>query len=151
MHEGASLFFCSQFFSFVPPLAPSISAVVITNLNNPVTVGQTDNTLTCDVSGAEGLTDQTITYQWTRNGLTIQSGISNTFDFSSPLRLSLAGQSVYACSASVGSNLLINNIEASAGTTQTVTIQSELTIHILIIIFILFSHSSKSRVCYSHY
>ena len=113
----------------VVSLDPPISAMVTANLNNPVMVGQTDHTLTCDVSGAEGLTDRTITYQWTRDGQAIQSGISNSFDFSSPLRLSLAGQSVYACSASVGSSLLNANIEASASTTQTVMIQSELAIH----------------------
>ena len=130
--------------------------MVTANLNNPIMVGQTDNILTCDVSGAEGLTDQTITYQWTRNGETIQSGSSNTFDFSSPLQLSLAGRSGYACSATVGSNLLINNIEASAATTQTVTIQSELTIQCHSschsdVIIILFSHSSRPTVCHSHY
>ena len=156
MHEGASIFFvASSFLLHALSLDPPISAMVTANLNNPVMVGQTDNTLTCDISGAEGLTDQTITYQWTRDGETIQSGSSNTFDFSSPLRLSLAGRSVYACSASVGSNLLINNIEASAGTTQTVTIQSELTIQYHSschsdIIIILFSHSSTPTVYYSH-
>ena len=130
--------------------------MVTANLNNPIMVGQTDHTLTCDVSGADGLTDRTITYQWTRDGRTIQSGSSNTFDFSSPLQLSLAGRSVYTCSASVGSNLLNANIDASAGTTQTVTIQSELTIQCHSschsgVIIILFSNSSRPTVCYSHY
>ena len=129
--------------------------MVTANLNTPLMVGQTDNTLTCDVSGADDLTP-TIAYQWTRDGVTVQSGSSNTFNFF-PLRLSLAGQSLYACSATVASNLLNGNIQASDDTTQTVVIQSELELKIQCcischsdIIIILFSNSSKSRVCYSH-
>jgi hypothetical protein len=88
-------------------------------------VGQTDNTLTCVVSGAGNL-NPTITYQWTRDGQIVQNNISNTYNF--PLQLSLAGTSVYACRATVGSTLLNGNIQASADTTQTVTIQGELKI-----------------------
>jgi hypothetical protein len=93
--------------------------MVTANLNTPLMM---DNSLICDVSGADNL-NPTITYQWTRDGELVQSGSLNTYNF--PLRLSLAGTSVYACRATVGSTLLNGNIQASADTTQTVTIQSE--------------------------
>ena len=96
--------------------------MVTANLNTPLMVGQTGNTLTCDVSGAERL-NPTITYQWTRNGESVPDIRSNTFNFS-PLELSQAGE--YTCSATVSSNLLNENRNAVAGNMQTVTIQSEL-------------------------
>ena len=111
--------------------------MVTANLNNPVMVGQIDNILTCGVSGADGLTDRTIIYQWTRDGIIVQSSSSNVFSFSSPLRLSLAGQSVYACSATVSSSLLNGNIQASAETTQTVMIQSEFELKIQAVVAVL--------------
>ena len=107
----------------LPPALP-ISAMVTANLNTPLMVGQTDNTLTCDVSGADNL-NPTIAYQWTRDGETVQSGSSNTFNFF-PLLLSLAG--VYSCSATVTSNLLNSAIQVSASNTQTVTIEGEFNI-----------------------
>jgi subtilase family serine protease len=82
-------------------------------------VGQTDNTLICDISGADNL-NPTITYQWTRNGGG-EVGISNTFTISSA-GLSDAGN--YTCRATVNSNLLRNEITVSAG--QIVMVQSEL-------------------------
>ena len=101
--------------------APLITVKVTANLNTPLMVEQTDNTLTCNVSGADNLTP-TIAYQWTRDGVTVQSGSSNTFNFS-PLRLSLAG--AYTCSVTVASNLLNSAIQVSASNTQTVTIEGE--------------------------
>ena len=88
-------------------------------------VGQTGNTLTCDVSGADNL-NPTITYQWTRNDGSTQTPVgtsSNTLSLS-PLRLSNAGD--YTCNATVSSTLLNDDIPASADNTQRVTIQSEL-------------------------
>ena len=96
--------------------------MVTASLNSPLMVGQTGNTLTCDVSGADNLNPM-ITYQWTRNDQPVPGATSNTFNFS-PLRLSQAG--VYTCRATVGSRLLIGDINAAAGNPQTVTIQSEL-------------------------
>ena len=88
-------------------------------------VGQTSNTLTCDVSGADNL-NPAITYQWTRNDGSTQTPVgtnSNTLSLS-PLRLSNAGD--YTCNATVSSILLNDDIPASADNTQRVTIQSEL-------------------------
>ena len=68
--------------------------------------------LTCSVSGAEGLNDTTITYQWTKNNGT-QTQVetnSNTLSFS-PLRLSDAGE--YTCEIIVISNSLIKDATAS--------------------------------------
>jgi hypothetical protein len=82
-------------------------------------VGQTDNTLTCGVSGAGNLNPMTI-FQWTRNGGG-EVGSSRIFTISSA-GLSDAGN--YTCSATVNSNLLINDITVSAS--QIVMVQSEL-------------------------
>ena len=84
-------------------------------------VGQTGNTLTCGVFGADRL-NPTIIYRWIRNGETIQDGSSSTLNLPS-LRLSQAGE--YTCRTTVSSNLLSSDIQVNAGNTQTVTIQSE--------------------------
>ena len=98
--------------------------MVTANLNEPLMVGQTDNTLTCDVSGADNLNPTRI-YQWTRNDGSTQTPVgtnSNTLTLS-PLRLSDAGD--YNCSATISSTLLNNDIITSSGTPQRVMIQSE--------------------------
>ena len=101
--------------------------MVTANLNAPLTVGQTGNTLICDVSGADNLSP-TITYQWTRNDGSTQTPVgtnSNTLTLSeAPLRLSNSGD--YTCTATVRSTLLNNDIIMSSGNTQRVMIQSEL-------------------------
>ena len=77
-------------------------------------VGQTGNTLTCDVSGADNLNPTII---WIRNGSTqIDIGDSGTL---SPLRLSDAGN--YSCN--VTSTLLSSPVAAS--NSQRVIIQSK--------------------------
>ena len=133
--------------------------MVTANLNTPLMVGQTGNTLTCDVSVANNLNPM-ITYQWTRNDQPVPGATSNTFNFS-PLRLSQAG--IYTCRATVGSSLLIGDINANADNTETVTIQSELMITsrstwrmqssiFQVTINVIFSVpcSSKSTVCCCH-
>ena len=98
--------------------------MVTANLNEPLMVGQTGNTLTCDVSGANNL-NPTITYQWTRNDGSTQTpfGTNSNTLILSPLRLSNAGD--YTCSVTVSSTLLNNDIITSSGTPQRVMIQSE--------------------------
>ena len=93
--------------------APLITVMVTANLNDPLMVGQTGNTLACVVSGADNL-NPTITYQWTRyddSTLTLVEINSNTLTLS-PLRLSNAGD--YTCSVTVHSNLLNSPITRSA-------------------------------------
>ena len=106
--------------------APPISVIVIANLSIPLVVGQTGNTLTCDVTGAERLSP-TIDYQWTRNGETVQGGNSQTLTLS-PIQLSHVGN--YTCHVIVSSPLLNNTISASSDNSQNVTmrIQGELAI-----------------------
>ena len=96
--------------------------MVTANLNTPLMVRQTGNTLTCDVSGADRL-NPTITYQWTRNGETVPDSNSRTIDLS-PLQLSHAGN--YTCRATISSSLLDNDITATSDNNQNLTIQSEL-------------------------
>ena len=86
-------------------------------------MGQTDNTLTCNVSGVGNL-NPTTDYQWTRNDGSTQTQVGSSRILTLPsLTLSSAGE--YSCHATVGSALLTGNIEASAGTPQRVEIQSE--------------------------
>ena len=115
---------CCQMFTLIWDcfiVAPPITVKVTSSLNAPLMVGQTGNSLLCNISGADNL-NPTIAYQWTRDGVTVQGGSSNILNFS-PLRLSLAG--VYTCSATVTSNFLNSAIEVSASNNQTVTIEGE--------------------------
>ena len=115
--------FCLLFYCLFP-IAPLIVVTVTANLNAPLVVGQTGNTLTCDVSGADNL-NPTINYQWTRNdGATLtQVGNSRSLPLS-PLRLTNAGD--YTCNITVSSTLLNNDIKMSADNSQSVIIQSKL-------------------------
>ena len=65
--------------------------------------------LTCTVSGAEGLTDSMMTYQWLKDGVEVsgQTMIMDTLSFS-PLASSDAGS--YTCQATVTSSLLRDSI-----------------------------------------
>ena len=92
-------------------------------------VGQTDNTLTCGVSGADNL-DPTTTYLWTRDGGREVSCLS-TLPLS-PVGLSDAGN--YTCHATVNSDLLTNGITMSAN--QIVMVQGESIIYSLATIII---------------
>ena len=107
----------------ISSLAPPISVIVTANLNTPLMVGQTGNTLTCGVSGAERLSP-TIDYQWTRNDGTTQTQVvTNSSTLTLSIRLSDAGD--FTCSVTIGSTLLNNDITVSAGNAQRVMIQSE--------------------------
>ena len=98
--------------------------MITTNLSTPLMMGQTGNTLTCNVSGTERLSP-TIAYQWTRNDGNTQTQVGSSETLTLPsLTLSNAGE--YSCRVTVGSTLLTNDIEASTGTPQRVEIQSEL-------------------------
>ena len=59
--------------------------------------------LTCNVSGAERLTDAMVTYQWFRNGVVVSGQTMANLSFSS-LTFSNAGR--YICEATVTSSLL---------------------------------------------
>ena len=79
--------------------------MVTANFNASLMVGQTGSILTCDVSGADNLTDSTVTYQWTRSDEITQTKQSNLRILNlSPLRLSYAGD--YTCNFNVYSTLL---------------------------------------------
>ena len=91
------------------------------NFTTFLKVGQTDNALTCEVSGAERFSP-VITYQWTRNNQAVSDGNLKTLNLS-PLRLSHAGS--YACNVTVNSALLSSSISASSHKNQHVTVQSE--------------------------
>ena len=84
--------------------------MVTANLNTPLMVEQTGNTLTCDVSGADRL-NPTIDYQWTRNGEIVPEGSSSTLHLS-PIRLSHAGN--YVCRIIIHSPLLSDDVSASS-------------------------------------
>ena len=90
--------------------------MVIANLNTPLMVGQTGNTLTCDVSGANKL-NPTIT--WNKNGSGRVQVDNSTILQLSPLRLSHAGD--YSCG--ISSTLI--NYPVISQRNQSVIIQGE--------------------------
>ena len=108
---------------FIPYVVPSLNLMVIitTNFTTFLKVGQTGNTLTCEVSGAERFSPL-ITYQWTRNNRVVSDGNLKTLNLS-PLRLSHAGS--YACNVNISSVLLSSSISASSRENQYVTVQGE--------------------------
>jgi hypothetical protein len=63
--------------------------------------------LTCTVTGAEGLTDAMMTYQWRKNNAVVSGQTMATLSFS-PLSSSDAGS--YTCQATVASSLLSASI-----------------------------------------
>lgn len=95
--------------------------MVIADLNEPLKMGQTGNTLSCDVSGADNLNPM-IAFQWTRNGEAVPNGNLRTLNLS-PLQLSHAGN--YACSVNISSIFLNNNVPAFSDNDQNVIIKSE--------------------------
>lgn len=99
--------------------------MVIANLSAPLMVGQTNNTLICDVSGTGSFNSTITTYQWTRSDGATQTQVGNSRILNlSPLRLSHAGD--YTCNVTVSSILPSLNITVSADNIQSVMIQSEL-------------------------
>ena len=63
--------------------------------------------LTCTVTGAEGLTGSTITYQWLKDGVLMSGQTMETLSFTS-LTFPDAGR--YTCQATVISSLLSGTI-----------------------------------------
>ena len=115
-------------------IAPPIAVTVTANLSTLLVVGQTNNTLTCGVSGAERLSP-TITYQWTRHNGTTQTQVgtnSETLPLS-PLRLSDAGN--YSCSIT---SILLNN-PVTANNSLSVSIQSKHSYEVRVPIFTFYS------------
>ena len=116
---------CEMYVIILISIAPSISVMVTANFNTPQMVGQTGNTLTCDVSGADNL-NPIIAYQWTRyngNTLMLARMTLNTLIFPH-LQLSNAGD--YNCIAIISSSLLNNDIVMNSTASHRVIIQGEL-------------------------
>jgi hypothetical protein len=63
--------------------------------------------LTCAITGAEGLTDTMVTYQWRKNGGVVSDQTMATLSFSS---LSFSDAGSYTCQATVTSSLLSDPI-----------------------------------------
>jgi hypothetical protein len=66
-------------------------------------------TLTCNVDGADMITNPTTTYQWSRNGMVVPDQTQSTWSFSS-LAYSDAGQ--YSCTVDISSTILPSTISA---------------------------------------
>ena len=77
--------------------------------------------LTCTVTGAEGLTDAgaMVTYQWLKNGAVISDQTMATLSFS-PLSFSDAGS--YTCQVTVTSSLLSDPITTNSTNSIDVTL-----------------------------
>ena len=83
---------------------PAITVSVTSSVTTPM-VGSMYS-LTCTVTGAEGLTDAMVTYQWLKNGTVVSGQTMATLSFS-PLAFSDAGS--YTCQATVTASLLISD------------------------------------------
>ena len=70
--------------------------------------------LTCTVTGAEGLTDSTTNYQWFKNGEVVSGQTMETLSFTS---LSFSDAGGYTCQATVMSNLLSGPITMNSTNT----------------------------------
>ena len=68
-------------------------------------------TLTCNVDGADMITNPTITYQWFRDGMVVSDQTQQTWSFSS-LAYTDAGQ--YSCAVNISSTILPSTITAIA-------------------------------------
>ena len=73
--------------------------------------------LTCTVTGAEGLTDAMVTYQWLKNSAVVSGQTMATLSFS-PLTFSDAGS--YTCRATVTSSLLSDPITTASANSLSV-------------------------------
>lgn len=94
-------------FSMCNIIVPSLK-VNITGVGVPL-AGQRYS-LTCNIiSGSEGLISSTITYKWTKDSSTEQTG-SNILEFS-PLKLSDGG--LYTCEIALNSSALMVNATTS--------------------------------------
>ena len=100
-----SLWFMSTIDLSDPQITVSISVDLITPM-----VG-TMLTLTCNVVGADMITNPTTTYQWSRNGLAVSGQTQQTWSLS-PLAYSDAGQ--YLCAVDISSPILPSTISAIA-------------------------------------
>ena len=78
--------------------------------------------LTCDVSGAELITDRAIVYQWSRNGMMVPSQIQRSWSFT-PLAYSDAGQ--YTCAVELTSGILPTSPISAVSTPFNVTLTCE--------------------------
>ena len=98
--------------------------MVIANFNALLMVGHTGYSLTCNISGADRL-NATTTYQWTRyqGGSTQSKAGTNEILNLTPLTMSSVGE--YTCNVTIGSTLLSNNIQISAGNNQSIIIPGE--------------------------
>ena len=103
--------------------APSITVMVTATLTTPLMVGQTSNTLTCNVFGVDRLTP-TMAYQWTRNDGTTSESVGTNSNILPLTSVGLSDAREYTCHAIVNSNLLNNGISMSGN--RIVIIQSEL-------------------------
>ena len=75
--------------------------------------------LTCTVTGAEGLTGAMVTYQWLKNGAVVSGQTMATLSFS-PLTFSDAGS--YTCQATITSSLLSGPITTNSTSSIDVTL-----------------------------
>ena len=93
-------------------LDPNITVTVTAGVATPMPGSM--YSLTCTVTGAEGLTNSTTNYQWFKNGEVVSGQTMETLSFT-PLSFSDAGG--YTCQATVMSNLLSGPITMNSTNT----------------------------------
>ena len=96
---------------------PTIVVSIITSVATPM-VGSMYS-LICSDTGAERLTDATVTYQWFKNGAVVSGQIMAILSFS-PLAISDAGN--YTCQATVTFSLLSDPITTASSNSVSIAI-----------------------------
>ena len=87
-----------------------------------LSVGQTDFSLTCQVSGTENLNSPTFTYQWWKNSRVVAGQQGDTLSL--PL-LTLSDAGEYTCSVSVSSSSWGSTVTVNSTNTETVVVRSD--------------------------
>ena len=126
--------------------ALNITVRVDTDVATPM-AGSTYS-LTCTVTGAEGLTGSTTTYQWFKDGVMVSGQTMETFSFTS---LSFSDAGGYTCQATIMSNLLSGPITTTSSNSVDVTLtcESSFTTSTHLYVHLLINYSTNTN-CHCH-
>ena len=98
-----------QLYDFISLTFPADRMIAITVSGDVAPMVDAALILACNVVGADMITNPTIIYQWSRNGMVVTDQTQRTWSFSS-LAYSDAGQ--YSCAVDISSTILPSTISA---------------------------------------
>ena len=105
---------CVRFYFLDANITVSVTADIATLIAGSV------YSLTCNVTGAERLTDSTTNYQWFKNGEVLSGQTMETLSFTS---LSFSDAGGYTCQVTVMSSLLMISGPITMNSTNTVEVR----------------------------